>query len=99
MNTLDAESLLARLQSLHEAMRDQLHAHLCSAAIEEMSAATSVQGGDTIYALDVHSEEILLEHCQAWGQETPLLLVAEGLADGRQLFGCDRSEDAQFILI
>lgn len=99
MNTLDAVPLLARLHSLHEAMRDHLHAHLCSAAIEEMSAATSVQGGDTIYALDVHSEEILLEHCALWGEETPFLLVAEGLPNGRQLFGCNRAEEAQFILI
>jgi hypothetical protein len=99
MNTLNPTPLLVRLRSLHDAMRDHLHVHLCTSAIEDMSAATSLQGGDTIYALDVHSEQVLLQHCEAWGRETPFLLVAEGLLEGRQLFGCNCSEDAQFILI
>lgn len=105
LNTLDPKPLLARLRTLHAAMRDHLHAHLRSAAIEEMSRATALQGGDTIYELDTRGEEILLPFCQEWGRDTPFLLVAEGLPgqeeaeSGRQLFGCTDAQAAQFILI
>ncbi|MBV9468456.1 MAG: hypothetical protein JO316_18865 [Abitibacteriaceae bacterium] len=96
---MDSPQLLARLRTLHLAMRDHLHAHLKTAALEEMSAVAAMQGGDTIYALDTKGEEILLPYCEEWGRETPFLLVAEGLPDGRQLCGCQRVEDAEFILI
>jgi len=98
------DQLLARLRELHDLMRDALHAHLKETAIEIMSVETEVRGGDTIYALDTRGEEILLPYCEQWGQQTPFLLIAEGLhesglGEGHQLFGCTRVEDAQFILI
>jgi fructose-1,6-bisphosphatase/inositol monophosphatase family enzyme len=102
----NTDQLLERLRELHNAMRDALHAHLQQTAIEVMSAATEVRGGDTIYALDTSAEEVLLEFCEQWGREIPFLLVAEGLNEeqstlgpGRQLFGCSQVEDAQFIMI
>src|SRR4028119_1483536 len=91
--------LLSRLRELHIALRDHLHVHLKAAVIEEMSAVATFQGGDTIYALDTKGEEILLPFCEEWGRETPFLLIAEGLHDGRQLFGATNDEDARFILI
>lgn len=96
---MDSNQQLERLRTLHIAMRDHLHAHLKITAVEEMAQATALQGGDTIYALDTKGEEILLPFCEEWGRDTPFLLVAEGLEDGRQLFGCTRDEDAGFILI
>lgn len=95
----EAPRLIERLHELHMAMRDQLHAHLRQAAIEEMSAAVALQGGDTIYQLDTKGEEILLPYCDAWGQETPFILVAEGLPGGRMLCGCADAAEARFILI
>lgn len=100
----DSTQLLSHLRELHDLMRDELHAHLKQTAIEVMSQETEVRGGDTIYALDTRGEEILLPYCERWGQETPFLLIAEGLhesglGEGHQLFGCTRIEDAQFILI
>lgn len=96
---MDSSQLLDRLRILHFAMRDHLHAHLKTTALEEMSKPTAVQGGDTIYALDTKGEELLLPFCEEWGRATPFLLVAEGLPDGRQLMGCNDRTDAQFILI
>src|SRR6185503_21225815 len=96
---MNSNHLLERLRTLHFAMRDHLHAHLKTTVLEEMSRATSVQGGDTIYALDTKGEELLLPFCEEWGREIPFLLVAEGLPDGRQLMGCSTQADAQFILI
>jgi len=103
MNTLDSDSILPRLRALHRAMRDQLHAHICAAAksqtLEHLSESHGVQGGDTIYKLDSRGEEILLPFCADWGNETPFLLVAEGLENGEELFGCRSRDDAEFILI
>jgi hypothetical protein len=96
---LNHDGLICRLRELHTRMRDQLHAHLKSSALEDMSAATGLQGGDTIYALDVESDAILMPFCEEWGRATPFLLVAEGLPEGRQVFGCSDPEAAEFILI
>jgi hypothetical protein len=104
MTQLDHIALLDRLRALHGLMRDALHAHLKSTAIEEMATATEKRAGDTIYQLDTKGEELLLPFCAEWGRETPFLLIAEGLQNeglppGWGLFGCDRLEDAQFIHI
>lgn len=96
--------LLTRLRELHRTMRDHLHAELKAVAIETLSAATALRGGDTIYALDTRGEEVLLEFCHQWGRETPFLLIAEGLpesphGEGKLLFGTDDLAAAEFILI
>lgn len=96
---LDHDSILHRLRALHRAMRDHLHQHLRTTAIEQMSAATELRGGDTIYSLDTESEEILYSFCEVWGRDTPFLLVAEGLPGGSETFGCSQPDQADFTLI
>ncbi len=96
---MKTEHLLTKLRELHVAMRDSLYAHQSSTRIAEMSREAHFQGGDTIYAIDLHADEILLPFCERWSRETPFLLVAEGLSNGRQLFGCNDISQAQFILI
>lgn len=93
------ELLLERLRALHLLMRDHLHRHIQETAIEQMSQASGLRGGDTIYALDVHSEEILMPFCEAWGREMPFVLVAEGLEEEGRCCGCRHREEARFILI
>lgn len=96
---LDSSQFLPRLRELHALLRDALHAHVAQTALETMSRAARYEGGDTIYALDTVSEEILLPFCERWGQQTPFLLVCEGLSDGRRLFGTGEISSAQFVLI
>ena len=103
---LDHQTLLTKLRALHDTLRDDLRRHMEITALDEMARATEVRGGDTIYALDARSEEIILPFCDDWGAQTPFLLVMEGLHDadsivgeGRRLFGCEQISDAQFILI
>lgn len=105
---LDSAALLPKLRELHAQLRDGVFAAVQAAvqnasletlSRETLSQATVVRGGDTIFALDLHADEVLLPFCAAWGQETPFLLVAEGLENGRQLFGCDDVSGAQFQLI
>jgi hypothetical protein len=67
---------------------------------EQLSRATDERGGDTIYRLDEHGEAVLLTHCERWGQELPLLLIAEGLVAGGQIFPQGVSRDkVAFTLI
>lgn len=95
----DSQYLLTKLHDLHRQIRDHLHTQLRTMHIDELSQATALQGGDTIYALDTKGEEILLPYCEAWGKEMPFILVAEGLQEGRERFGCGSDEEAEFILI
>lgn len=99
MNSLDTAAILPRLRELHELMRDAIYAHVSVTAIETMSSADRYEGGDVIYALDTRGEEILWPYCERWGQQTPFLLVSEGLPQGRRLFGTNDISSAQFVLI
>lgn len=57
--------------------------------------------GDTIYRIDEKGEEVLIEECEAWGRETPFILVAEGVpGNGWRAFPEGTPiEDATFLLI
>jgi hypothetical protein len=39
-------------------------------------------GADTIYQIDAHVEPILVDFCEKWGRELPLVMIAEGLGEG-----------------
>lgn len=99
MHSFQSEDCLNRLRTLYAQLRDALHAHVSHTAIESLSQLDRHEGGDAIYALDSHGEEILLPFCEDWGRETPFLLVCEGLPEGRQFFGCNDLASAQFIAI
>lgn len=75
--------LLARIRDLHERIRESVLAACARAATEEMSAVASDAEGDTIYAVDRVSEELLVEFFEREvAGAAPLLLVAEGLPEG-----------------
>src|SRR6476646_7564289 len=99
MPSLDTASILLRFRELHGLMRDAIYAHVGATSLEAMSSAQRYEGGDVIYALDTRGEEILWPYCEAWGRQTPFLLVCEGLPEGRQLFGTSDASSAQFVLI
>jgi len=42
-------------------------------------AVGHVSDGDTIYRIDEKGEDVLFEECEAWGRETPFILVVEGV--------------------
>ena len=54
-----ASELLARLRQIHEAIRDRVVASCEQQSIEHLSAIVGAQAGDTIFALDKISEEVL----------------------------------------
>ncbi len=72
---------LARLGTLHDRMRARVYREGGSSSIDALAAVAAARDGDTIFALDVHAEEELESFFSAWGDELPLLLIAEGFPD------------------
>lgn len=79
----DIRKLLDPLRKLHEKIRASVIEACEHAAMGEMAKVVSEQEGDTIFALDRVSEEVLVEFFEhEVAPITPVLLVAEGLEDG-----------------
>jgi hypothetical protein len=76
-----ADELLRRIVEIQAAIRDTIVAACEAAAVEQLAAVAGEEGGDTIFAIDRISEEVLLAHFEALAAERPLVLVAEGLGE------------------
>lgn len=77
-----------RVRVLHEQVRARLREVMVEQGPEAARAVRDEDpDGDTIYAIDVAAEELLLEACASWADEgASFVLVAEGL-DGPRTFG------------
>ena len=101
-----ASYYVSKMRELHDRMqRDLLH-HLreqeASATQTALSGVADVRGGDTIYTIDAHSEEILFAFCHEWAAEMgAFALIAEGIEDaGWRVFPDGATEaDARFLMI
>lgn len=87
MPSLDHASLLTRLRVMQADMRSALRAHMRSQETAVLSRQVRDDDGDTIFGIDAHVEEILLQHCQEWGRTQHFVLIAEGLDAGGVQFG------------
>ena len=72
------QSIVDRLIEFQKLVRDTLIASRGKQALHEVSHSTAA---DTIYKIDTEVEPLLEAFCEAWGRETPLVLIAEGLED------------------
>ena len=79
----DRERLLAQMRELHAEIQRTIVAQAEQQQIETLAAvASDEQGGDTIFAIDRVSEEVLLDFFErVVAPERTVVLVAEGLAD------------------
>ncbi|HVF28298.1 MAG TPA: hypothetical protein VM943_08675 [Pyrinomonadaceae bacterium] len=80
----DAGALLAPLRRLHERVRDGVIAACEQSALEDLARVDDDSSeGDTIYAVDRVSEELLLEFFEREiAPLAPLILIAEGIEGG-----------------
>jgi len=79
----DIRELLGPVRKLHEKIRATVIEACERATLGEMTKVVSEQEGDTIFALDRVSEEVLIEFVEhEVAPVAPVLLVAEGLEDG-----------------
>jgi fructose-1,6-bisphosphatase/inositol monophosphatase family enzyme len=95
------ESFLSPLKTLHERIRDAVVAACEKAALEDLSSVAKEEEGDTIYAVDKISEDLLVEFIEREiATRTPVVLIAEGLDGGKIVLPHGTAEaDAQFRII
>jgi fructose-1,6-bisphosphatase/inositol monophosphatase family enzyme len=75
---------LPPLLALHNQIRDAVVTACETASLEAMSAVAQEEEGDTIYAIDRISEELLIDFfAREIAVHTPILLIAEGLPGGQ----------------
>jgi fructose-1,6-bisphosphatase/inositol monophosphatase family enzyme len=79
----DPRSLLAPVRRLHELIRAAVVEACERQGLESLAAVAREEEGDTIYAVDRVSEELLVEFFEREvASESPLVLVGEGLPEG-----------------
>jgi len=98
----DPDSIIDRLIAFQRAVRQSIISSRKSADLHAVSRATAA---DTIYQIDTVVEPVLEEFCRDWAKKTPLILIAEGIADENGREGMkvypegSREEDAEIRLI
>lgn len=94
LNQPDVNSLLKPIRELHERIRDAVVQACERATLEEMSGIALEAEGDTIYAVDKVSEELVIEVFEREvASSTPLVLIAEGLEGGHIVLPRGTPED------
>ncbi len=95
------EAIRPVILSMHDQIRDRVVASCEESATSELSTAVSHEGGDTIYAIDRVGEEPLLDFLSDFARNAaPIVLVAEGLAEGRKVLPAGaRESDARLCVI
>lgn len=93
--------LLKPILNLHNQIRDAVVTACETAELEEMSTIAHDDTGDTIYAVDKVSEELLIEFFEKnIAVHTPIILIAEGLEEGEVVLPAGTAaEDAQYRII
>ncbi|HEX6718690.1 MAG TPA: hypothetical protein VF088_16405 [Pyrinomonadaceae bacterium] len=84
MTAYDIRKLLKPVRRLHETIRASVVEACERATSGELATVVSEQEGDTIFALDRVSEELLIDFFEREAAPfAPLILVAEGLSEGQ----------------
>lgn len=91
----DVSSLLGPIRRIHERVRDAVVAECEQAQLEQLAEVSDDESeGDTIYAIDRVSEQLLIElFDEELASIAPLVLVAEGIEDGKLVLPRDASEN------
>ena len=96
----DAHSLLEPLRRLQESIRDAVVAATEQQSAGDLSAVSREESSDTIYAIDVVSEDLLLSFFEKLSAQHSCVLIAEGLPEGQIVFPRGiREVDASFRII
>ena len=93
--------LLHEIMRIHAVIRDAVVRQCEAMALEQLATVSAFEGGDTIYAIDRVSEDVLVREFTHLAQHFAFRLVAEGLgADGVRDFPAGVDETAlQYTII
>ncbi len=81
---MDAKMLFSTLRRLHEEIRDRVVEACERSALESLARVAREEEGDTIYAVDRVSEELIIDFCEREiAPHASVVLIAEGLEGGR----------------
>ena len=100
--SLDISLLIEPLKRLHGLIRDAVVQSCEESALEELSSVAREEEGDTIYAVDKVSEELLIDFFEREiATIAPVVLIAEGLASGKITLppGANEAEAAWRIIV
>jgi hypothetical protein len=98
----DPRSLLEPLKRLHEIIRNAVVRACEESALEALSAIALEEEGDTIYAVDRISEELLVDYFEREiSTVVPIMLIAEGLPKGQVVLprGAARQEAVWRVIV
>jgi fructose-1,6-bisphosphatase/inositol monophosphatase family enzyme len=86
--------LLGPIRRIHERVRDAVVAASEQSHVDQLAAISDDESeGDTIYAIDRVSEELLVQlFAEELAQTAPLVLIAEGIEDGKLVLPLGASE-------
>lgn len=80
----EIKSLFAPVKRLHETIRRRVVETCENSSLNQLSEIVADDEGDTIFAVDRVSEEILIEFFEREiAEQVPIILIAEGLEDGK----------------
>ena len=71
-----------RLIEMQAAIRDAVMAATREQGADALARVASENAGDTIYAIDLQVEELILAHCEIWAESHRFVLIAEGIGEG-----------------
>ena len=91
----DVADLLDPIRQIHERVRDAVVTASERADVEQLAEISDDESqGDTIYAIDRISEELLVQlFADELAQRAPLVLIAEGIEDGKLVLPVGATED------
>lgn len=74
----DPNGTIDRLRAFQRELRQTL---IIARKKTDGHTVARASAADTIYSIDAEVEPLLIEFCREWGKTTPLVLIAEGLAN------------------
>lgn len=97
----ELENLLEIIIELHEKIRDAVVAACEKTAVSDLAQVAKEEEGDTIYAVDKVSEELIVEYfSETIAKDYPIVLIAEGLETGQIILPENADEkDAKWRII
>ena len=95
MNPSNLEFLLSPLKHLHETIRQTVVDACERMSLESVAAIAREEEGDTIYAVDYLTEDLLIDFLtREIASTAPIVLIAEGLPNGKLVLPRGTSEES-----
>ncbi len=98
----DIRELLEPIKSLHRMIRDRVVDECERSSVASLSRVVADDEGDTIFAVDRVSEELLVEFIESeMASKVPVVLIAEGIEGGKVILprGSDERDAVWRILV